>query len=57
MLSNLENICNKKKIRMLCVFTDKDGALKFYKKNGFKVAGKIDNYYVKKPRIWLYKKL
>jgi len=57
MLENLENICKKKKVKMLCVFTDKEGALKFYKNNGFKVAGKIENYYGKKPRIWLHKKI
>ena len=55
MLENLESICKRKKVRMLCVFTDKDGALKFYKKNGFKVCGKIENYYGNKPRIWLIK--
>jgi len=55
MLDNLLNICKNKKIKKLCVFTDKKGALKFYKKNGFKVAGKINNYYGKLPRVWLYK--
>ena len=55
MLENLEKICKKRKTRMLCVFTDKEGALKFYKINGFKVCGKIENYYGKKPRIWMYK--
>lgn len=55
MLKNLEKICKKRKTRMLCVFTDKEGALKFYKINGFKVCGKIENYYGKKPRIWMYK--
>ena len=57
MLENLEKICRKKKVRILCVFTDKDGAINFYKKNGFKISGKIDNYYVNKPRVWLYKLL
>ena len=57
MLENLENICKKKKIRMLCVFTDKQGALKFYKNNGFEVCGEIKNYYDKKPRIWMRKLL
>lgn len=55
MLEHLENICKKRKTRMVCVFTDKQGALKFYKTNGFKVCGKIDNYYGKKPRTWLCK--
>ena len=57
LLENLENICRKKKVRMLCVFTDKDGALKFYKKNGFKISGEIENYYGDKPRIWMHKLL
>ncbi|MCX6721731.1 MAG: GNAT family N-acetyltransferase [Candidatus Staskawiczbacteria bacterium] len=57
MLNNLTGICEKKKVRMLCVFTDKDGALAFYQNNGFKIAGKIENYYDQKPRIWLYKNL
>jgi ribosomal protein S18 acetylase RimI-like enzyme len=57
MLKNLVNVCKKKKVRMLCVFTDKDGATKFYKKNGFKFVGKIDNYYGNKPRIWMHKKI
>lgn len=55
MLENLEKICRKRKTRMLCVFTDKAGALKFYKRNSFKVCGKIENYYGNKPRVWLYK--
>ena len=55
MLNNLEKICEKKKIKMLCVFTDKDGAINFYKKNGFKIYGKIENYYGNRPRVWLYK--
>jgi len=55
MLINLERICRDKEVRMLCVFTDKKGALKFYKKNGFRVCGKINNYYGKNPRIWLRK--
>ena len=57
MLENLESICRKKKVRMLCVFTDKNGALKFYRKNGFKICGKIENYYGNKPRIWMRKLL
>ena len=57
MLQNLENICKNKKVRMLCVFTDKKEALKFYKKNGFKICGKIEDYYGKKPRIWMHKLL
>ena len=55
MLKNLEHICKKKKVRRLCVFTDKKGALEFYKKNKFKVCGEIKNYYGKKPRIWMSK--
>jgi ribosomal protein S18 acetylase RimI-like enzyme len=55
LLENLMDICKKKKVRMLCVFTDKDGAQKFYKKNGFKIAGKIENYYGKNPRVWMNK--
>lgn len=58
MLENLEKICKQKKVRMLCVFTDKAGALKFYKKNGFKICGKIKNYYPKnKAKTWLHKPL
>jgi GNAT superfamily N-acetyltransferase len=57
MLENLENICKKKKVRMLCVFTDRQGALEFYKNNGFKICGRIENYYGKKPRVWLHKLL
>lgn len=58
MLENLEAVCKKKKVKMLCVFTDSQGALKFYKKKGFKVSGKIGDYYAKgKPRIWLFKLL
>ena len=55
MLENLEDICKKRKARMLCVFTDKSGALEFYKTNGFEICGKIENYYGNKPRIWLRK--
>ena len=55
LLDNLEKICKKKKVRMLCVFTDNLGALKFYKINGFKVCGKIEKYYSNKPRIWMNK--
>jgi ribosomal protein S18 acetylase RimI-like enzyme len=57
MLENLESICRNKKVKMLCVFTDKEGASKFYKKNGFKLCGKIGNYYGKNPRMWMYKSL
>ncbi|MCX6720481.1 MAG: GNAT family N-acetyltransferase [Candidatus Staskawiczbacteria bacterium] len=58
MLENLVRICKEKKARMLCVFTDNKNALKFYKKNGFKVCGKIKDYYGKgKSRIWLSKVL
>lgn len=55
MLENLESICKKKKARMLCVFTDNEVALNFYIKNGFKVCGKIENYYGKRPKVWLNK--
>ena len=55
MLDNLEKICKSKKVRMLCVFTDREGALKFYKKNGFDICGQIENYYNKSPRIWMRK--
>lgn len=58
MLENLVRICKGKKARMLCVFTDNKNALKFYKHNGFKVCGKIKDYYAEgKSRIWLFKKL
>jgi ribosomal protein S18 acetylase RimI-like enzyme len=57
MLENLEKVCRKMKIRMLCVFTYNEEALKFYEKNRFKVCGKIDNYYGEKPRMWLFKLL
>ena len=58
MLENLILVCKKKKVRLLCVFTDNNKALKFYQKRGFKVFGKINNYYCKnKPRIWLGKVL
>lgn len=58
MLENLIKICEGKKARMLCVFTDNDKALKFYKNHGFKVCGKINNYYAKgKSRIWMYRLL
>ncbi len=58
MLENLENICKKGKVKMLCVFTDKEGALEFYQKKGFKICGRIENYYNKgKPRVWLFKKI
>ena len=58
MMENLEKICRDKKVRLLCVFTDKEGAVKFYKKNGFKICGRINNYYGKfKPRLWLYRNI
>jgi ribosomal protein S18 acetylase RimI-like enzyme len=59
MLKNLETICEGKKARMLCVFTNnKKGALSFYKKNGFQVCGEIKNYYSDgSNRTWLYKNL
>jgi GNAT superfamily N-acetyltransferase len=58
LLENLIDICKRKKVRRLCVFTDNNGAIEFYKKNGFRACGKIDNYYgIRKPRTWLYKKL
>ncbi len=57
MLENLENICKKKKVRLLCVFTDKTVAFEFYERNGFETCGKIENYYGDKPRIWMRKLL
>jgi len=57
MMENLVSICKKKKVRMLCVFTDKDGALAFYQKKGFNTCGKIDKYYGNKPRVWLYRNI
>lgn len=58
MMQNLEKICKDKKIKFLCLFTYNEGALKFYKKNGFKICGRINNYYPDgKPRIWMYKTL
>lgn len=58
MFENLEKIAKNKKIKMLCVFTDKKGAVDFYKKKDFKICGKISNYYGKnKSKIWLYKNL
>ncbi len=58
MLKNLEKICRRRKIRLLCVYTDNKKALYFYLKNKFSMLGKINNYYEHNtPRIWLYKKL
>lgn|SRR3989338_7609465 len=58
MMENLEKMCRKLKVRMLCVFTYNEGALKFYEKNGFKICGRIENYYEDgRPRIWLSKLL
>jgi len=58
MLKNLEKICKNKKARMLNVFTETEQAVNFYTKNGFKIFGKIDNYYgPNRPRIWLSKVL
>jgi ribosomal protein S18 acetylase RimI-like enzyme len=58
MIKNLEKICRERNVRLLCVFTETKDALKFYEKNGFKIAGRIDNYYGKdRPKIWLSKKV
>lgn len=58
LLKNLENICKKKKARMLCVFAETDQAVNFYTKNGFQAFGKLENYYgPNRPRIWLSKVL
>ena len=58
MLKNLENICKKEKVNTLCVFTDNQKAINFYKKNKFKIFGKIKNYFSHSDsKVWLYKKL
>ena len=58
MFENLKKIAKNKKVKMLCVFTDKQKALDFYEKKGFKICGEINNYYGKnKSKIWLYKNL
>jgi len=58
MLENLEKICQKKKTRLLCVFTETEESLKFWRKNGFEIFGRIDDYYAKdRPKIWLSKEI
>ena len=56
MLKNVEKICKNKKARMLIVFAETNQAVNFYQKNGFKIFGKLENYYgPNRPRIWLSK--
>lgn len=57
MIKNLENICKKEKVKMMCVFIDNRRAIKFYQKNKFKIFGKIVDYYPHAGKTWLYKKL
>jgi len=57
MIKNLESICRKEKVKMICVFTDNQKAIKFYQKNKFKIFGKIADYYPHSGKTWLYKKL
>jgi ribosomal protein S18 acetylase RimI-like enzyme len=58
MLENLEAICRKKKVELLCVFTDNQKAINFYKKHGFETVGKIDHYFSHSDaKVWLCKKL
>jgi len=58
MLENQEKICQKKKTRLLCVFTETEESLKFWRKNGFEIFGRIDDYYAKdRPKIWLSKEI
>ncbi len=58
LLKNLENICKEHKVRLLCVFAETEQAVNFYQKNGFKIFGKLDDYYgADRPRIWLSKNL
>jgi ribosomal protein S18 acetylase RimI-like enzyme len=56
LLQNLEIICKNKKVRRLCVFAETDQAINFYTKNGFKIFGKLEDYYGPgRPRVWLSK--
>lgn len=56
MLEHLEKICREKKVKRLCVFAETEQALSFYDKNGFKIFGRLDDYYGNgRPRIWLSK--
>lgn len=57
MFKNLENVCRKQKVKIICVFTDNQKAINFYKKNKLKVFGKIKNYFPHAAKVWLYKKL
>lgn len=57
MLENLEKIAKGKKVKKLCVFTDSEKPVGFYEKKGFKVCGRLEEYYGKNPRIWLFKKI
>jgi len=58
LLNNLEGVCKKKKVRMLCVFAETEQAISFYLKNGFKMIGRIKDYYGRgKPRVWLSKSI
>jgi ribosomal protein S18 acetylase RimI-like enzyme len=58
MLGNLEKICRNKKVKLLCVFTDNQKAINFYKKHKFKVFGNIPNYFEHSDnKVWLCKKL
>jgi N-acetylglutamate synthase-like GNAT family acetyltransferase len=58
MFENLTKVAKSKKIKMLCVFTDRQSAVDFYKSKSFEICGEIKNYYgTSKPKIWLYKNL
>jgi len=57
MLKNLESICKKEKVKTLCVFTDNQKAINFYKKHKFQIFGKIADYFPHAGKTWLYKKL
>jgi ribosomal protein S18 acetylase RimI-like enzyme len=56
-LKNLEEICKKEKVKLICVFTDNKKAINFYRKNKFKIFGKINDYFPNADKVWLYKKL
>lgn len=58
MLKNLEQICKKEKVKTLCLFTNNQKAINFYKKNKFATLGKINNYFAPGGfKAWMYKKL